>query len=446
MTSASQSPLSPFDFKSHGWNRRDAAHLVRRTQFGASHSDVQQAFDDGPEAAIERLLAEQVESSDFLARDTALHRVAMDSGDIVDLRAWWANRMLYSANPLVEKLALFWHGHFATSNAKVRSVRQMAAQNALFRKHAVGSFRQLLHDVARDVAMLVWLDGNANRRRQPNENFARELFELFSLGVGNYSERDIKEASRAFSGWHLRKGEFWYNSMQHDTGSKTVFNETGNFDGDDLVELCLKQDAAPRFLAKKLLRFFVMPSPPDESVVELATCIRENDFSMRPVLRSLFSSAIFFAPESRHSIIKSPTDFVLGTQRTLEARVNLRESVNLMAQLGQSLFEPPTVEGWKGGRTWINSATMLGRANFAAELVIGNRFGQIADPAETAARFGWHDSHDAVEYYVELLLSSDVPSASGAIEEYLAQATGTLGRRLRGVVQLLLTLPEFNLV
>jgi uncharacterized protein (DUF1800 family) len=164
------------------------------------------------------------------------------------------------------------------------------------------------------------------------------------------------------------------------------------------------------------------------------------------VLQTLFSSKIFFAPESRHSIIKSPAEFVLGTQRTLEARVNLRESVNLMAQLGQSLFEPPTVEGWKGGRTWINSATMLGRANFAAELAMGNRFGQIADPAEVASRVEWHDSNEAVDYYIELLVSSEVPSARGAIEEYLTKATGPLGRRLRGVVHLLLTLPEFNLV
>jgi uncharacterized protein (DUF1800 family) len=446
MTTASQSPLSPCDFTSRGWSRQDAAHLVRRTRFGASNKDVQQALDDDPQAGIERLLGEQRESADFLARDAALHRVAQDSSDIADLRAWWANRMLDSANPLVEKMTLFWHGHFATSNAKVRSVRQMAAQNALFRKHALGSFRELLHEVARDVAMLVWLDGNANRRRQPNENFARELFELFALGVGNYSERDIKQAARAFSGWHVRKGEFWYNLLQHDTGEKTVFDQTGNFDGDDIVELSLNQHAAPRFLARKLLQFYVMPSPPDEAVVELAACIRENDYAIRPVLRTMFSSSIFFTPESRHSIIKSPAEFVLGTQRTLEARANLRESVSLMAQLGQSLFEPPTVEGWKGGRTWINSATVLGRANFAAELTMGSRFGQIADPAEVASQLGWHDSHDAVDYYIELLVSRDVTSARGAVEEYLAQASGPLGRRLRGVVHLLLTLPEFNLV
>jgi uncharacterized protein (DUF1800 family) len=322
----------------------------------------------------------------------------------------------------------------------------MAAQNALFRSQALGSFRELLHGVARDVAMLVWLDGNANRRRQPNENFARELMELFSLGVGNYTEGDIKEAARAFSGWHVRRGDFWFNSLQHDRGDKTVFGKTGNFDGDEVVELCLEHDAAPRFLSRMLLQFFVMPMPADEAVAELAACIRENDYAMQPVLRTLFSSSIFFAPENRHSIIKSPAEFVLGTMRTLEAKVNLRETVGLMAQLGQSLFEPPTVEGWKGGRAWINSATMLGRANFAAELTMGSRFGQIADPTETAERLGWRESRDAVDYYIELLLSRDAPSAREAVHEYLTQATGALGQRLRGVVHLLLTTPEFNLV
>jgi uncharacterized protein (DUF1800 family) len=294
--------------------------------------------------------------------------------------------------------------------------------------------------------MLVWLDGNANRRRQPNENFARELMELFALGVGNYSEKDIQEAARAFSGWHVRGGKFWLNRLQQDTGSKTVFGRTGNFDGDDVVELCLEQDAARRFLATKLLQFFVMPGPPKAAVHELAVCIRENDYAMRPVLHTLFSSAIFFGPQARHAIIKSPADFVLGTGRSLEAKVNLRESVDLMAQLGQALFEPPTVEGWKGGRAWINSATMLGRANFAAELTMGSRFGQIADPAETAARLGWQEPGDAVNYYIELLLAREVPSARVLIEDYLARASGSLGERLRGVLHLLLTLPEYQLV
>jgi uncharacterized protein (DUF1800 family) len=446
MTRPARSSLAPYDAAAREWSRRDAAHLVRRTRLGASRGDVDRAFADGLDATIVRLLAPQEETAEFAAGDAALFRVATNSGEIADLRAWWAHRLLDSANPLVEKMTLFWHGHFATSHAKVQSVPQMAAQNELFRRHALGGFRELLHAVARDVAMLVWLDGNANRRRQPNENFARELMELFALGVGNYSEQDVQEAARAFSGWHVRKGEFWFNRVQHDERNKTVFGKTGNFDGDDVVELCLEQDAAARFLASKLLAFFVAPSPSDEKADELAACIREHDFDLRPVLRTLLSSELFFESQARHAIIKSPADFVLGSHRTLEARVNLRASVELMGQLGQSLFEPPTVEGWKCGRAWINSATMLGRANFAAELATGSRYGEIADPAETAARLGWRESHDALDYYVELLLARDAASARPDIEEYLKQASGLLGPRLRGVLQLLLTLPEFQLI
>jgi uncharacterized protein (DUF1800 family) len=429
-----------------GWTRRDSAHLVRRTRLGASNADIERAFTDGPAPTVERLLTQQTESAEFLSRDAALFRVAKDSGNIADLRAWWAHRLLDSANPLVEKLTLFWHGHFATSNAKVQSVAQMAQQNALFRRHALGSFRELLHDICRDAAMLIWLDGNANRRRQPNENFARELMELFSLGVGHYSENDIQEAARAFSGWHVRKGEFWFNRIQRDTGSKTVFSQTGSFDGDDIVKLCLAQQAAPEFLARRLLQFFVMPAPAEAAIHELAACIQQNNYAMPAVLRTLLLSSMFYAAEARHAIIKSPADYVLGTQRTLETKTNLRESVALMGQLGQSLFEPPTVEGWKGGRTWINSATMLGRANFAAELTMGKRFGEIADPAQTAARLAWQKPNEAIDYYIELLLARDVPTARAAIEEHLTHASGSLAEQLRGALHLLLTLPEFQLV
>jgi uncharacterized protein (DUF1800 family) len=444
MSFAPRSLLAPYDV-AQGWTGRDAAHLLRRTQVGASHAEIDQAAEDGPAATIDRLLTIQPETDEFKARDAALARVARDSGEIGDLRAWWAHRLLCSANPLVEKLTLFWHGHFATSYAKVRSLAHMAAQNELFRRNALGSFRSMLHEVARDEAMLVWLDGNANRRRQPNENFARELMELFSLGVGNYSEKDIQEAARAFSGWHVRDGKFWFNRLQHDEGDKTVFGRTANLDGDGVVELCLGQDAAPRFLATKLLSFFVAPKLEDAAVVELAECIREHDFAMRPVLQTMFASSMFFRAESRHAIIKSPAEFVLGTERALATKANLRESVALMGQLGQALFEPPTVEGWKGGRVWINSATMIGRANFAAELTMGTRFGEIADPELAAARLGWQQPRDAVDYYTELLLARDVPSAQPAIEKYLDEASGPLGDRLRGMLHLLLTLPEYQL-
>jgi uncharacterized protein (DUF1800 family) len=190
----------------------------------------------------------------------------------------------------------------------------------------------------------------------------------------------------------------------------------------------------------------VTPRPADGLVSALAASIREHDYAMRPVLKTLLASEGFFGPAARHAIIKSPADFVLGTQRALEARANLRESVALMGQLGQALFEPPTVEGWKGDRVWINSATVLGRANFVAELTMGTRYGEIADPAEVAARLGWQEPHEAVSYYTELLLGREVPAAQPLIEKHLHDSSGPLGERLKGVLHLLLTLPEYQLM
>ncbi len=263
MTVAAELALAPYDTAASGWTRRHAAHLLWRAQHGATDAEIARAHADGLPATLDRLLAPQPENDEFRTADAALAQLAVDSNDISDLKAWWAHRIVRSANPLVEKMTLFWHNHFATSNAKVGSAKQMAAQNALLRSQALGSFRELLRAMASDVAMLVWLDGNANRRRQPNENFARELLELFALGVGNYSEHDIQEAARAFTGWHVRQGKFWFNGRQHDDGIKQVFGVSANFDGGDVVDLCLAQPACPRFLAAKLLRCFVSPSPSD---------------------------------------------------------------------------------------------------------------------------------------------------------------------------------------
>jgi uncharacterized protein (DUF1800 family) len=444
--SANKSLLSPFQPPHGTWQRRDAVHLLWRAQHGASVSDIDRAHRDGLAATLERLLTPQDETPEFKSSDALLFKVAEQSGDIDDLKAWWVHRLLASANPLVEKMTLFWHNHFATSNAKVRSSEQMAAQNRLFREHALGSMRDLLHAITRDVAMLVWLDGNANRNRSPNENFARELMELFALGVGNYTEKDIQEAARAFSGWHVREGAFWFNRIQHDTREKTVLGRSGNLDGGDIVEICLEQPAAPRFVAGKLLRTFVMPEPAPEAVDTVAECIRRNNFAMRPVLRELLGSQLFYSAEARASLIKSPADLIIGALRSLEVRASLPSAVRLMAKLGQNLFEPPTVKGWEGGRLWINSASMLTRANFAAELTTSQELGAIADPEALARTRGWTSATDAIEYYRELLLARDIPQAPELIAERLRAAEGSLGLQLRSVIYLLMTLPEFQLM
>jgi uncharacterized protein (DUF1800 family) len=430
-----------------GWTRRDATHFLWRTQYGATHAEIEEAAALGFEEILDRRLTTQPESAAFQSAEALLRRTAFDTASIGDLKAWWLYRMLNSANPLVEKMSLLWHSHFATSNAKVQSVPNMAAQNDLIREHAVGNFRKLLHGMARDVAMLVWLDGNANRKRQPNENFAREVMELFSLDVGHYTEQDIKEAARAFSGWQLREGKFWFNALQHDSGSKTVFGTTGNFDGDDIVELCLAQEACPRFLAQKLLRAFVLPDPDAGLIDGLAQRIRFHDFAMTPILRELFGSQLFFSTEARGAIIKSPIELVLGAHRSLESHPNLSTAIPLLAGLGQDIFEPPTVKGWDGGRLWISSTSMLQRANFAGELATGSRLGAIADAERSVADLALERPEAIVRHYVNLLLNRELdPDVTARLTQYLSQSQGGRGQRIRGVIQLIMMSPEFQLV
>ena len=420
------------------WSRREATHLLWRTGFGASADEIQQVTQDGLDKTLDRLLSPPQESAEFTKANALLRQAAFDSGNIADLKAWWLHRMVASANPLVEKLTLLWHNHFATSNAKVDSVPLMATQNELMRRESLGSFRRVLHDIAKDVAMLVWLDSNSNRKRHPNENFAREVMELFSLGVGNYSERDIQEAARAFTGWHVRNDEFWFNAIQHDTGEKIVFTKPGNFDGGDVIELCLEHPACPRFLAFKLLRQFVEPSPSREQIDTLAARIRTHNFEWRPILRELFSSRMFFSERVRQSIIKSPVELLLGAVRQLQAKPNLQSLSRLSAELGQDIFEPPTVKGWDGGRLWISSTTLIQRANFATALLKSNQLGSVS--------LGDLRVEDEVNYFVELLLARDVgPESIAELRQFLGNQPGNPEMRLRSLVQFLMQMPEYQL-
>ncbi|HLQ46421.1 MAG TPA: DUF1800 domain-containing protein [Planctomycetaceae bacterium] len=420
------------------WSRREATHLLWRTGFGASAAEIQQTTEAGLDKTLDRLLTPQPESAEFAKSDSLLKQAALDSGSILDLKSWWLHRMVASANPLVEKLTLLWHNHFATSNAKVASVPLMAAQNDLLRRESLGSFRRVLHGIARDVAMLVWLDSNSNRKRHPNENFAREVMELFSLGVGNYSEHDIQEAARAFTGWHVHNGEFWFNAIQHDTEAKEVFGQRGSFDGGDVVELCLEHPACPRFLAFKLLRQFVEPSPSKEHLDALAARIRQHNFEWRPILRELFSSRLFFSSEARQSIIKSPVELLLGAVRQLGAKPNLQNIARLSAELGQDLFEPPTVKGWDGGRLWISSTTLIQRANFATALLKSNQLGSVS--------FAGLRVEDEVNYFFELLLARDAePDVIAELREFLRTQTGDAEQRRRSLVQLVMQMPEYQL-
>lgn len=445
MTAADSSrvlkPYSP----SGRWTEIEAGHLLRRAGWNSGPDGIRRAVSEGLRATLRRVLTTQVETTEFTQASGLLHRVALETGEIDNLKAWWLYRMANSVNGLTEKMVLFWHNRFATSYAKVRSVEHMADQHALIRRHALGSFRQLLHGMSQDVAMLIWLDGNANRKRHPNENFARELMELFSLDVGNYTERDIQEAARAFSGWHVRNDEFWFNRLQHDDGQKTVLGQTGAWGGRDVVEICLSQPACPRFLARRLYETFVSPTVPEADLDVLAQRVQVHGYQLRPVLAELLGSELFFADEARHALIKSPLDLLVGSLRGLEVRPNLDNVVRLLRELGQDIFEPPTVKGWEGGRMWISSASMLQRANAAAELAFGEELGQPADPLQTLKRYEVERDADVCGHYTRLLLGRPPSEAlQRTLVDFYSQVQGDRSIKVRHLLHLIMTLPEFQ--
>ena len=435
-------PLAPYDATT-GWTHREASHLLSRAQFGFTPAELDRATNEGMDATLTRLTEVQPESTDFSRAETSLRQAAISTGSIDNLKIWWLYRMRYSANPLTEKLTLFWHNHFATSNAKVNSVPYMLRQNELIRTNAAGDFKQLLHSMSRDTAMLIWLDGNANRKRHPNENFAREIMELFALGVGNYTERDIQEAARAFTGWHVRDGQFWKHELQHDESAKTVFGKTGPFDGNDIVNLCLEQPSCPRFLATKLAKTFVCPEPSQDMINHLANRIHHHDLQMRPVLRELFTSQWFYQLENRQILIKSPLELVLGSLQTLVEPIRWTGVIKVLADLGQNIFEPPSVKGWEGGRLWITSSSLLQRANLATELTTTNQFGPLS---ETVRHVTTDGSEAIVNVLGRWLLSDSVDDTiRQELLKFHASAEGTADQKLRGLLQLILSLPEYQL-
>jgi len=281
------------------------------------------------------------------------------------LGLWWANRMLTTRRPLEEKLTLFWHGHFATGENKVRDYRMMLRQNLMFRANASGNFRALLVGLLKDPAMLVYLDNGENVKAHPNENFGRELLELFTMGVGNYSERDVREAARAFTGWTNDVLEFKLDEDQHDAGQKTFLDRTGPLGGEDIIDIILTRQVTSEFVAAKLYRFFVREEIAAPVKAQLGRTFRESGYQVKPLLKRIFLSKDFYSGPSVATQIKSPVHLVVSTYKKLGLTEvpTIPDFGRMTASLGQSLFDPPNVAGWAGGRTWITPSTLLERGN-----------------------------------------------------------------------------------
>ncbi len=286
-------------------------------------------------------------------------------------RQWWADRMLTTSWPLQEKVTLFWHGYFTSSIRSVRSSEAMIHQNELLRREGLGNFRTLLREITRDPAMLRYLDNDRNMRGAPNENYAREVMELFTLGEGHYTEKDIKECARALTGWVNRRGRVRFVRRRHDGGEKTIFGRTGRFDTDDALDIILLQPQAPRWVAQRILHFFVGAELPEGMVDRYGKLLRKHDWDLKPFFRTLFMDRDFYRPEVMGNHILSPVEYLVGIGRRLGENPPGWIIVYFADQLGQRLLDPPNVKGWEGGEAWITTATFMQRGNFARYLIEG---------------------------------------------------------------------------
>jgi uncharacterized protein (DUF1800 family) len=441
------------------WDLPRVAHLHRRAGFAAPWAVLQRDLHDGLDRSVDRMLDGEPTTSDGRSAaesDALLDGMAAQlapAASLTRLQGIWLYRMIFTAHPLRERMTVFWHNHFATSNTKVNNTALMQRQNDLLRTHALGRFLPLLAAVAKDPAMLIWLDSTANRKAHPNENFAREVMELFTLGRGRYTERDIQEAARAFTGWFVQGGRFREVAAQHDNGEKAILGHTGRFDGDDIPAILLEQPACAEFLCTKLVRAFVTEIDPvtPELVAPLAEAFRTSGSEIRAPLSMILRSTLFHDPEIRRRRVKSPVEHAVGTIRALEVvrpTVQADALAEACVRMGQALYAPPSVAGWDGGTAWANSTTMLNRTNLILAL-LGDEdaaLGRRLDPAALARKHDATTMEQGAGFLIDLLVQDgfDADLRRRLSAAALAKAKDPKAA-LREAATLVLTAPEYQL-
>ena len=385
------------------WDARAAEHLLNRAGFGARTSEVEAGVAMGQAALVAKLVRERKEVEPFFyeridAPDPKLvktmsvdERTAMmreirekERRQLLEYTTWWYDRMASGEDPLRERMVLFWHGYFTSSVEEVKRGWLLIQQNQMVRNGALGSFADLLHAMTKDPAMLTFLDNQVNKRGSPNENLARELMELFTLGAGNYTEQDVKEAARALTGRGIsRKGDYEFHKGQHDDGEKTILGVTDRFDGHDLVKLLLAQDACPRWVAGKLLAYFEGVEPSPQRLADYAAFLRANEYRIQPFLERLFLDPAFYRDEVVGARVQGPVDYMVGFTRRLGVQVPSPVLGSGATLLGQRLFWPPSVKGWDEGESWISTATIMQRGNLAGFMLGLVRVEDVLSEAET---------------------------------------------------------------
>jgi uncharacterized protein (DUF1800 family) len=435
------------------FGKRHAAHLARRAGFGATPGQIDGLVARGCDAAVDAYLHPSEPEVAFTAYPDATILYDPKKRNAA-VKLWWLDRMLKTKRPLAEKMTLFWHGHFATSMTKVPA-QLMVQQIDLFRTYALGNFRSLLLAVSRDPAMLVWLDNRFNVAAHPNENYAREIMELFALGLGNYSESDIKAAARAFTGWTLDKdAHFVYKDQAHDPGLKTFLGRTGPFGGEDVVAIIVEQPIHQRFICRKLLEFFVYSDPEPELIDGLASVYALSGYDLAKTVGTILRSNVFFSLRAYRALPKSPVEFAVGTLRYLGIPEVPADLPSWLARMGQDVLQPPSVKGWDGGPTWISTTTLLARFNLVNKLV-GSTTLQLTPDALVAQAGGMHAS-GVLETIVAGAVQDDVTGdVRDTLRDFLdsknAAVPVPLGpenyeAKIRGALALVLNLPSNQLV
>ncbi len=430
--------------------RSRVAHLLRRAGFGSSEAELDEYTALGYSATLERLLNyEQVDDS---AAEQQLAGIQVDRRNVEGARFAWLMRMLLTRRPLQEKMALFWHNHFATSATKVRAADLMLQQIQLFRDNALGNFETLLQQVTRDPAMLIWLDNNENRKGRPNENYAREVMELFTVGIGNYTDFDVKEAARAFTGYGSnRNGQFVFNPSQHDEEDKTFLGVTRNWDADDVLAALVRHPATARYLPTKLFRYFVNDNPERATIERLAATYTASGFNIRDVVRDILTGPEFLSPQALRSQVKQPADLVVGSLKALNVQNIGPDLPQATRRMGQDLLNPPDVSGWKGGDSWISATTMLERFNFADRLATARAPDQpyFVDIAGQLQSHGLRSATDVVDYYLGVLVDGDATlEARQSLLDFLNADGGFITgdeSKVRGMIHLAMSLPTHQL-
>ena len=456
-----ENPFAPFVATDvEPFDQRRLCHLLRRASFGPTPKRLAEMKGKTVAETIDWLLEFDPADDPFASMVDGLEGFVnlTQSGSVA---SYWFYRMLNSPHPMQERMALFWHGRWATGAGKVENGRLMHRQIQTFRQLGLGSFRELCIAMGRDPAMLVWLDGRTSVKGKPNENYAREVMELFTLGIGNYTEKDVQELARAFTGWKVNgeTEEATFNAKQFDDGEKEILGQKGKFDSESAVDVLLLQPIASKHLSRNLLKEFVHPAPADEHVEHYAKRLIAHDWNVKRVMREVLASRLFFSDWAYRARIKSPVELAVGAALAMGGKVStdfLRESTT---RLGQNLLNPPNVKGWPGDQMWINSNTVLLRFNFAMQMATQRQreFVRKSEIDTWIEENKIKSADNLIDHFAAVLLDGELPAdarekfldymnrdSKNATKQFKMSAD-MINTKVRGVLHMMMTMPEYQL-